>query len=1087
MGLKYKLPQKSKEDEMKSTKVSSNTTSSNSEVAKAIERGKGGKVPVKTEVPVKAEDESRSGGLVWVDVWLWRMIPNGEDNRTKWRRQFDNGEIKYKYDYQNSDEGVTFFGISVKWKVIEILCADVRVPELAVHHQRIDEMDKMSIDDYTTIAFQRMTSWFPQFGQGIELNKFMKMIKETKIFPDIKKPARIGQLEQLFQQELKTEDSIIDKYVNYAAFCRLLQEVALIRYPPGQKLNTDENASIVSTEEASDMISLASELSGSNSSVSNSKISKSKPRNEKEEKRAKKLAEAATANNIRVFVSPEEAAAAYRNLVTDFLLNIPEWSAHVWQQAKLSAMKKESRLYAAATKIMTVFRGKRIKRYYLQLKRAIVTLQAHARRKSTARKIFKIKKMLFEDWLFRRRYQAATLFVALVRRFLARTRKTKIYKRLNEQQVKVSKANRKRKAKMNAKDRQSVLFKIMSRISGMSLLVCVKRKDQRSYSKDYSMVIEVYLPLTQETFKFVIEEDELRGFMQAETGLSVLSAEQILNKGNIQKVLNARLMVKVSNKPGIKPRVMFSRQALGQRGMKCMTKGKMIGNDMFICSLYQSAADISIQCYHRLTCKVFTANISMDMLKEWIAFDHRQNCKSELELYSTPYLLQPDNVATLHYWLICNLIADTRHRKFAIIFACQLERSKKLAAIVTIQSIWRRALVRQHCPGWVDKYIIIVKSSPAHDASCYYLNLNTGESFWEKPKLLRGNELPTQPVHRWIEVNYYIEGHYQKYFVNPYNGVFTQKSLDRAAQIIQAVARKRRLNMHSLSVEAFNRAVKFEGAAEVVYKSQKKKLSTVINFALVRHAISLDLEGARKLYEEAMSLSDTNPLVLRSYAIFKICFLEAPVQPNYERALVLLKDAKVRDPQALQFMTAYEIVFKYGCYRNPNNCMSYLNLGLAAYYVLGDMKTAEKCCRRAVAMNPFDERVLFNWKMLRDKFPDKLLAIQPRSRIEQNNTSVTNKKRIIDGKQYDENPAWAGWLFFEVPPVENEDFIQQEESYWFNPATGEQRLKTPDWASEWYVRATRSRWDGSRDGLEHYFDPLTSSYFQYHALTDSYQ
>jgi tetratricopeptide (TPR) repeat protein len=437
--------------------------------------------------------------------------------------------------------------------------------------------------------------------------------------------------------------------------------------------------------------------------------------------------------------------------------------------------------------------------------------------------------------------------------------------------------------------------------------------------------------------------------------------------------------------------------------------------------------------------------------------------------------------------MIDNLMADTRHRKFAIIFACQLERSKKLAAIVAIQSVWRRALVRQHCPSWVDRYVIKVKSSAAYDSACYYLNINTGVSFWEKPKLLRGNELPTQPMHRWVEVNYFIDGSYQTYYVNPYNGNFTQKSINRAARIIQAVARKRRLNVHKLSVEAFTRAVKFEQTAEVAYRTQKKKLSTVINFALVTHAINLNMEAARNLYDEAMGLSDTNPLVLRSYALFKICFMEAPIEPNYERALVLLKDSKVRDPQALQFMTAYEIVFKYSCYRNPNNCMSYLNLGLAAYYVLRDFTTAEKCVRRAVAMSPFDERVVYYWKMLRDKFPDKLLAIQPRSRVEQNNTKATGKKRNIDGKNYVETPEWAGWLYYEAPLVHDEDIIQQEDSFWFNSATGEQRLKMPDWATEWYIRATRSRWDGHRNGLDHYFDPLTSSYFQYHSLTNSYQ
>jgi hypothetical protein len=216
-----------------------------------------------------ADQDSNGGGgnqgNVWVDVWLWKCIPNGEDLRPKWRQSYDNGQIKYEYTYQNSDECFKYFRVRVKYKILEILCTDARCPDLSIHHQRVHEMNNLSIEDYTTIAFQKMCGWFPQFNQGVELSKFMKMVKDCRIFPDIKKPNRVGQLENLFLKELKSDSAIIDKYVNYTGFCRLLQEIALIRYPPGQTLNSKaDDSSVASNDDNnSDTLSLSSSITGS--------------------------------------------------------------------------------------------------------------------------------------------------------------------------------------------------------------------------------------------------------------------------------------------------------------------------------------------------------------------------------------------------------------------------------------------------------------------------------------------------------------------------------------------------------------------------------------------------------------------------------------------------------------------------------------------------------------------------------------------------------------------------------------------------------------------------------------------------------
>ncbi|NDH68443.1 MAG: SDR family oxidoreductase [Gammaproteobacteria bacterium] len=78
----------------------------------------------------------------------------------------------------------------------------------------------------------------------MEQSKFLKTLREMKVFPDIKKPARISQLDLLFQKEVMSDNGIADKYVNYVGFCRLLQDVALIRYPPPVANQAIENGSV---------------------------------------------------------------------------------------------------------------------------------------------------------------------------------------------------------------------------------------------------------------------------------------------------------------------------------------------------------------------------------------------------------------------------------------------------------------------------------------------------------------------------------------------------------------------------------------------------------------------------------------------------------------------------------------------------------------------------------------------------------------------------------------------------------------------------------------------------------------------------
>ena len=138
--------------------------------------------------------------------------------------------------------------------------------------------------------------------------------------------------------------------------------------------------------------------------------------------------------------------------------------------------------------------------------------------------------------------------------------------------------------------------------------------------------------------------------------------------------------------------------------------------------------------------------------------------------------------------------------------------------------------------------------------------------------------------------------------------------------------------------------------------------------------------------------------------------------------------------------------------------------------------------RRAVALSPFDQHIMSNWKQLRDEFPEKKFVYRPRAR-QMKITDGGGKKRRIHGLAVIENLEWAGWVFVEYDPIMMKE---DETAYWYNPGTGEERKDTPAWDKEWEIRSQRSHFEGESDGLEHYYDSLTTTYFQRHVLTNTY-
>ena len=212
---------------------------------------------------------------------------------------------------------------------------------------------------------------------------------------------------------------------------------------------------------------------------------------------------------------------------------------------------------------------------------------------------------------------------------------------------------------------------------------------------------------------------------------------------------------------------------MGQRGALVMTEGKIIDKEYFVCRVYETGDDLTVTCYHRLTCKMFQCQMGIIALRNWVTEEHKRLAKTEAEAHMDPPLLKPERKRGLYVWAVDHIRTDTRKGQFRVMFEVQLAKSRKGELLTLLQAHWRRCCARRLIQAKYDEFMVKVQTEPYEGADCYYIDRRTGASQWEKPKLLGWKDLSEQPSHRWVDLVYYDDdGNYYQHFVNPWTGKF---------------------------------------------------------------------------------------------------------------------------------------------------------------------------------------------------------------------------------------------------------------------------------------------------------------------------
>ncbi|KAJ1418333.1 hypothetical protein B484DRAFT_142728 [Ochromonadaceae sp. CCMP2298] len=1037
--------------------------------------------------PAKGK-RTRPKEQVFEDCWVWRCIPAKEDTRLKWRVQYDNGAVQYAYEHKDSEAFETHFRVKALHRYLEVLCTDSRIGALTIHAQRVDDMGAFPVDFYVQLMFDKMTDWAPTYKKGIERSKFVKLLRDTAAFPDMKRSSRVAQVEMHHQIMTRSDFGINQKYVNFAGFVLLLKTMALLRYPPPKKSKEVEEVVDGGSVGGGSVGGGSVESVGSGSDGSEVSASKSRKKKKKQfaqgksKRRQKTKTEEEGGGEEVVEADPVYVLEVYSRFVVEQVMMYQGWYELVWEQAKLRAMRREAVIYCAATRIQAKHRGGFQHSRYVFFLKQHTKLQAIVRRRLSSHVTHAYTAALREDWCYRMRYHYATAVQALVRKFCKRCWFQRAIDRIKQTEVLVQKARRYRLKKLRLVERKGVLYKELKRVNGVMVLVRLTRKDARSYSRDCSLQIEIYVPAHQSTFRFSLDDAELRFYMGIELGMapSALSLGDLLDKRNLQKIIACRLIVH-KHSTNDNTTIVFSKHALGQRGKNTFTRGKRIKGELFVAKVFEAGDEVAVQLYHRHTCKVFNCHISVPEIVDWIRLEHRTNAKSELERYSEPPILAQENRPAYYSWILDHITTDTRRGTFKVLFTIHLLRSRKKELVTKLQANWRRCMVRPRIVDLLEQRYIKVHASST-DTRVYYLNKSTGATTWEKSKLLGSMDLTVEPSRQWVPLTYYDNNGPQTHYVNPYTGKYTHLLPERAACIIQSLVRNFQLHVISMPLALFLRAGRIFKGAQQQYDSHKR-LSCVVNWAMVQHVCNLEEGEAKKLFQEAVELSEANPLVTRAYALYMFCSCEAPIKANRDRVKLLLFDAQRKDPMHDKFQVAYYL-YQFGLLRHPRDHRALVNLACVQCLLYNDNYTAEKLMRRALALAPFEERVMLVWEFLKDRFPDRQLLYAPVGRV--NNVNPRDgKARTVHGRPVSVSPQWAGWCFVQEDKF-NISKVFKDESYWYNPADGREQKAPPDFQEAWGVRQQRSAYEGESFGLHQYFDPVTSEYFQFHALTNTY-
>ena len=404
----------------------------------------------------------------------------------------------------------------------------------------------------------------------------------------------------------------------------------------------------------------------------------------------------------------------------------------------------------------------------------------------------------------------------------------------------------------------------------------------------------------------------------------------------------------------------------------------------------------------------------------------------------------------------------TYSKKHVLMFPHDVDSVVRTLSAEKMQGVWRMRQARRYIKEII--YERFEKRFDRSTATYFYIDPKCRLTFSKKPIGL-GKEDLEDPKDVWIldEDSSGVD-----MWINPMYGMSSYLSQDENARIIQRCVKNHQASaLGSPTIGEMIRAIKFQREAASRYADYPDKLSSVVNYALLLHTHDFDLESAKFLYQDASKMSPENPVLLRSYALFRMMSCEVPRLEVLRKCNDAFRAAELRDPGAQKFAMCEEAFFHFGVVQQPRHRLALLNFALCNQCINGKYELADRLYRMALRIAPNDKLVNKNYLDFREQqLPGGLYFqenIGPNGTIEQ---------RSIVEEQKEE---WGEWVIKFDEQATDGRFSK----FWFNMLTNKTRWVPPDWDSVWKGRVKRSVEVRQLGNFKEWYDQkLGSTFFQ---------
>ena len=469
-------------------------------------------------------------------------------------------------------KAVTNFRVPIRYKDLENMCVDDWRVLIAqgdfrtdpLHEQRVHYFLDVTSDLVIKYAFDLLCQgWYPK-SDGVDSAKWAKFARDMRIFPDIHKPKRAAQVDLSFKRNVsRMEDAKSDKQKKKDA------------------KNTMGNGANIRKLSAEYFMKALEELA-----------------------------------LLRFPKMATEPGLAMKHVVMDNIIMVPEINTRVWNEAKRLAMLQEAVRQSAAIRIQAVARRVEQMNKYRDSLRQCILLQAELRRARSAMRYRQRRQWLQNDLLYRVRWVAATNIQMIFRMHCAsREFQDKLLSDHIEFMLRC-RARRKKQAARRARREKAAMFKRVRTVNGCMCLQEMYRKSKGNVGDtDYSVVLRVYVPVTQRSFRFDIPDAQFRDFLNQATGTGSFSNNELTEKKNLALVCD-RLMCRIIEG---QPIIYISRRSVGERGIQVARKGVNVpGGGRVIVTCFWANDEVVFQTYDTRNCGPMRTSMTIVLLRQWL-------------------------------------------------------------------------------------------------------------------------------------------------------------------------------------------------------------------------------------------------------------------------------------------------------------------------------------------------------------------------------------------------------------------------------------------------------------------------------------